>query len=231
MVKARDLKLIRKKLAKTDRIQDPLELIRSTNGLPSSSPVMGFASHSSQKGGDNDSESLSLDYRTSAELSQELKDELLSLFERNMGEMYRNSSWGLDLEQKEEELSHSRARFFLVYSKGQLAAFVHFRFCYDDDQDPRAVVLYLYEIQIEAAYQRQGLGKRLMSVLEALIVAAGLDTNKVMLTCFKKNSAAMQFYTSHLGYHVDQSSPSQCGEYEDYEILSKTIDPERVGYL
>eukprot|EP00571_Detonula_confervacea_P005642 CAMPEP_0172321062 /NCGR_PEP_ID=MMETSP1058-20130122/42172_1 /TAXON_ID=83371 /ORGANISM="Detonula confervacea, Strain CCMP 353" /LENGTH=286 /DNA_ID=CAMNT_0013036463 /DNA_START=266 /DNA_END=1126 /DNA_ORIENTATION=- len=40
----------------------------------------------------------------------------LELFKTNMGDMYRHSTWGLDMEEKLEELQHSKARFLVVLS-------------------------------------------------------------------------------------------------------------------
>lgn len=44
-----------------------------------------------------------------------------------------------------------------------------------------------------------------------------------MLTCFKENVNAFEFYRK-LGFVIDQNSPSSCGITDtDYEILSKEI--------
>lgn len=43
---------------------------------------------------------------------------------------------------------------------------------------------------------------------------------KVLLTCFKNNQQAMDFYHK-IGFGIDSNSPSSCGyNNEDYEILS-----------
>lgn len=43
-----------------------------------------------------------------------------------------------------------------------------------------------------------------------------------MLTIFKCNQEALQFYTS-IGFQIDDNSPSKCGYDVDYEILSKLL--------
>jgi hypothetical protein len=43
-----------------------------------------------------------------------------------------------------------------------------------------------------------------------------------MLTCFKENTVALQFYQS-LGYGIDLNSPSLVGVMVDYEILSRRV--------
>lgn len=60
-----------------------------------------------------------------------------------------------------------------------------------------------------------------MRMLERIAQVSGM--RKCMLTVFKSNLAAYQFYEK-LGYHIDLISPSQypdCAQTVDYEILSK----------
>lgn len=151
-------------------------------------------------------------------------DACLDLFENNMGEMYKKSSWGLNMKEKKAELTHEKARYLIVSSQDEsvekMLAFAHFRFEEDDDDKPTAEVLYLYEIQIDTLVQRNGLGKRMMDILEMIAMEYGM--RKVMLTVFKINKEAMAFYNK-LNYVIDESSPSEFGEEADYEILSKII--------
>lgn len=207
-MKAKDLKILRKKLTKLNKPDyDPLD------GIPKSL----FAIPPKNV----DEQGLSLSFARSAEISAEKFGDLLSLFERNMGEMYK-SSWGLDTEEKAQELRHPNARFVLVEtSEGrELAGFMHFRFDYDDEDQPTEGVLYVYELQIDEKFQRQGLGKKLMDIAE--MVSSKADIAKVMLTVFKTNKSAMSFY-QHINYVVDPSSPSNHNEPAVYEILSKSL--------
>jgi ribosomal protein S18 acetylase RimI-like enzyme len=208
-MKAKDLKILRKKLAKVNKAEyDPLDGI--------SKDAFSIASKSA------DDEALSVRFARSADIQPKMFEELLSLFERNMGELYKNSSWGLDTEEKSAELKHAKARYLLVEtSKGnQLAGFVHFRFVYDDEEQPTEAVLYVYEIQIDEKFRRQGLGKKLMGISEQ--IGAKAEVSKVLLTVFKSNQAAMEFY-KRLDYGIDYSSPSNHNEPADYEILSKSV--------
>jgi hypothetical protein len=50
-----------------------------------------------------------------------------------------------------------------------------------------------------------------------------LVIQKVMLTVFRNNKLAIQFYRHKLCYQIDSSSPSQYNQITDYEILSKVI--------
>jgi GNAT superfamily N-acetyltransferase len=48
------------------------------------------------------------------------------------------------------------------------------------------------------------------------------NIQKIMLTVFRQNTTAMQFYRKKLQYNIDPSSPSQYHQVTDYEILSKS---------
>ena len=47
-------------------------------------------------------------------LPEPILEQCLELFERNMGEMYRKSEWGLKMEEKRKELLHEDARFLII---------------------------------------------------------------------------------------------------------------------
>jgi len=130
----------------------------------------------------------------------------------------------------------------------EVVAFTHFRFecsveeCNDhnctyckqtswtlrNDKDAKnhQPILYLYEIQIDPRLQRQNIGKKLMTMTQ--IIAMKMKMTKVILTVFKFNNQAMDFYKKKLGYKTDESSPDcfiDDGDDEevDYVILSKVV--------
>lgn len=226
MVKSKELKLMRKMLEKADKVGDPLEQVACVPGFsfdPSSSEES-FTLHyataqdlldfSNQQEPNNNKTS-----KTTVTIQQ-----CLDLFEANMADLYRSSSWGLNMDEKRSELAHKKSRYLLLVQQQQpadLVAFVCFRFELDDEEQPTAAVLYVYEIQVADAFRRQGLGGKLMAVIEQVVGAVGLP--KVMLTVFKRNRDALQFYRDKLRYRIDASSPSQHSASEDYEILSKMI--------
>ncbi|KAJ1547651.1 hypothetical protein HK405_005270 [Cladochytrium tenue] len=81
------------------------------------------------------------------------------------------------------------------------------------------------ELQLVESARRRGIGRYLMSLLEAIGRREG--TRKAMLTVFKSNSQALAFY-SRLGYKPDGISPSRClppaeAEEYSYEIMSKVL--------
>jgi len=130
----------------------------------------------------------------SALLSKELQTYCLNLFQENMGDLYRSSSWGLNPKEKEREFQHEHARFLLVRQEDQIdyrdsttdknssengirddiVGFTHFRFEPDDESHPNEEVLYVYEVQIEDHARRIGLGRRLMSIMELIAMQNGM---------------------------------------------------------
>lgn len=165
-----------------------------------------------------------------------LFQEMLDLFKQNVGTMYEQSSWGLNMEGKKEELQHRKARFLIVTTASplkavskekkeyvsSLVAFCHYRFEYDDDQYPTCAVLYLYEIQVSRRFQSRGIGQSLMELLRCIAEKASMT--KIILTVFRLNHQALKFYRS-LNYKIDESSPSEDdgNGTVDYLILSKNI--------
>jgi GNAT superfamily N-acetyltransferase len=223
MVKSKVLKQLRKKVDKADRLENPLSLIDKEKSS------LNFDVELSKEDTEQNVtlRNLSVECVSSADVSDDFLKQLLNLFERNMGDFYRKSTWGLDMVKKTEELQHRKARFLKAFSSDEnndkkLASFAHFRFDYDDEEEPTCTVLYIYEIQVETAYRRKGLGRRLMAIMES--IARQTEMEKVVLTVFKVNESAMNFYINSLGYSIDSFSPSKSGEPADYEILSKSID-------
>lgn len=183
----------------------------------------------------------------SSPLPDNLLRQCLELFQTNMGDMYRQSKWGLDVEEKERELRHPDARFLVALSEAKkedattaprttaddhenctVLGFAHVRYELDEDDDdaprPPPPIAYLYELQVNPAVQGLGLGKRLMTVVELLSLR--LRLKKVVLTVFYSNQGAMGFYRKN-AYVVDACSPSNFAGEEnegaDYEILSKAL--------
>ena len=72
---------------------------------------------------------------------------------------------------------------------GEPLGFVHYRFVIEED----VAVMYVYELQLDAAAHRKGLGKYLMMLCEALAKKA--NVSGVMLTVQKANEGAVKFYT------------------------------------
>uniref|UniRef100_A0AAX7TED9 N-alpha-acetyltransferase 40 n=1 Tax=Astatotilapia calliptera TaxID=8154 RepID=A0AAX7TED9_ASTCA len=71
-------------------------------------------------------------------------------------------------------------------------AFSHFRFDIECGEE----VLYCYEVQLESRVRRKGLGKFLIQILQ--LIANSTQMKKVMLTVFKQNKGAYQFFREAL---------------------------------
>lgn len=158
-----------------------------------------------------------------AQLREPTRAAVVALFEANMRDQYERSDWGYDAAAKARELFESEARYLVAESTGddrELLAFAHFRFVNDDGVE----VLYVYELQVAERAQRRGLGKFLMAAL--LLVARQQRMKLVVLTVFKANTAALAFYQRTMGFSVDETSPSACGDdSQAYEILSRVVAP------
>ena len=198
---------------------------------------------------------IELVYHTRASLPAAWKEPLFALFETNMAEQYK-SNWGYREGEKRSEIFAPESRYLVAVQPapsstrttrkegdeqeqqqqqqqqkqgpGTPVGFVHLRFVLDDDEEPPVAVLYVYEIQLAPSVQRQGLGARMMEVVESMAVK--LEMKKLKLTVFKSNKAALDFYGKKLGYVVDGTSPSQHRLMtECYEILSKEVVNVKVG--
>ncbi|XP_076234450.1 N-alpha-acetyltransferase 40 [Calliopsis andreniformis] len=141
---------------------------------------------------------------------------IFDIMERNMKSMYEQCDWGWDPETKQKELVEPAAWYLVASSNDKFLGFSHFRF----DIDHREEVLYCYEIQLESIVRRKGLGHFMMSALESMALENKM--HKVVLTVFKHNPSAMQFFYS-LGYKLDKTSPPISDQLH-YVILSKAVD-------
>ncbi|XP_015791202.1 N-alpha-acetyltransferase 40 [Tetranychus urticae] len=165
----------------------------------------------------------SLKLYRSTEIDKEYFEWMINLIQTNMENFYKTCAWGWNKSQKEKELKHAKAMILIAINSesNKPVGFTHFRFDYDED-GARGVI-YCYELQIEADYQRKGLGAWLMDVLSAFCIK--FEFPKLMLTCLKHNRQAMNFYRNNREFMIDRRSPSKCGENTCYEILSKKILP------
>lgn len=150
---------------------------------------------------------------------------------------YEETPGGWNAESKEDELFDDQSRFLLIRQSNDkvhadIIAFIMWRFdqeaCEADDPVARKgkhtiEVAYCYEIQVRADYRQFGLGKWMMNKLET--IAQNTNMRKIMLTVFKSNANAQQFY-DRLGFKVEYSTPpnakeEQLDELGEYVILGK----------
>ncbi|KAK9686832.1 Acetyltransferase (GNAT) family [Popillia japonica] len=149
------------------------------------------------------------------EICDVTKEWVFNLTKQNMKAKYEDCSWGWNDTKKYEELTDEDAWYLIAQSKdGKPIGFSHFRF----DLDEGVEVLYCYELQIEPAVMRRGLGKFMMQILE--LVAFTNHMRKVVLTVLKHNK--YNYFFKALNYQLDESSPVDDDEETyPYAILSK----------
>lgn len=135
-----------------------------------------------------DNQVVKLSCTRAKDASPECTSWVFDIMERNMKQMYEQSQWGWDSVAKQKELRDPAAWYLVASSNDEFLGFCHFRF----DIDDRTEVLYCYEIQLEPAIRRKGLGHFMMSVLESMAILYQMQ--KVVLTVFKHNPLAIQFF-------------------------------------
>ena len=140
-----------------------------------------------------------------------LLDECLRLVEATSGDDYRNSEIKWSAAKKRREMILPDMKYIVLTEQNMsmshgsttvalLQGFISFMVTYEDGME----VIYVYEIHVEPAWRRKGVGQILMRVTEDMGRKIGLS--KVMLTVFKSNQKALGLYR-RLGYHEDEFSP------------------------
>ena len=119
-------------------------------------------------------------------------------------------------QEKKSDLKANWGRYLYVYQQETLAGFLYFRFDKEESLSGWIAVMYVYELLILPDFQKKGLGKELM--IKAEWIAQHMKMEKMMLTVFRSNSNALEFYRV-LGYSMDEISPLD----RDYIILSKSL--------
>ncbi|KAI3650663.1 hypothetical protein MP228_004144 [Amoeboaphelidium protococcarum] len=155
-----------------------------------------------------------------------------------MKPIYEKTKDGWNLEDKMAEALDKNSRYLILSRKQndaqdeeeeELVAFLHYRFVLEDtaatdNDNVKQLVIYCYELQVEACCARLGLGSFLMDIL--LRIGSKYQVCKSMLTVFKINEQALRLYRK-LGYEIDDICPSNYesddGSPQDYFILSKTL--------
>ncbi|KAH9489095.1 N-alpha-acetyltransferase 40 [Bulinus truncatus] len=162
---------------------------------------------------------ISFETKRVKDLDESIVNWAFELTKSNMKTLYELSEWGWKDREKMEEMTEDKAWYLMAYDQdGRPVAFSHFRFDVEVDTE----VLYCYEIQLSPEVRKKGLGKFMMQILE--LMANKYEMKSVMLTVFKHNNSAHEFFVNKLKYAVDELSPEQ-GIYDEedysYQILSK----------
>lgn len=156
------------------------------------------------------------------EEEEKLLAEYLKLLEENLGHIYKKKTRQIYKNRRKwqdnkiDEM-HTEGMIYISYwdDKEELALFLSMT--YDEETDilklgDHGNVIYLYEIQIQAKWQNQGLGSKVLKTYlidGVLEVLRGLDSDllALMLTVFSENTGAIRFYTERLLMKKSASSP------------------------
>merc|ERR1712013_293413 len=129
-----------------------------------------------------------LDEQTLAWAFNTVKNSMKPLYDEareNDPDSYYEAEYGWRECEKMNELREDMAWFLLVKTEeGSPVAFSHFRYNMHFDDE----VLYCYDLQVERAYRRKGLGRFMMKVLEMLMIKS--DMLKLMCKIFNMRSLA-----------------------------------------
>ncbi|KAK6349189.1 hypothetical protein TWF730_009940 [Orbilia blumenaviensis] len=218
--------------------QEPLDsapsLIVQTNSLPLEDLKSRFLDPSlltfTTTNGINDdttAQSYNIELFKSSSLPPDVFDNCFDLLEANMSASYKATSRGWHPRKKKEEMKHPAMRYLVLTAvsggSGQASgsSFVGFlEFMITEEEGSE--VIYTYELDILPAYQKMGLGKKLLDVAEEFGRRVGVE--KAMLTVFDSNRGARRFYERE-GYDLDEISP-------DPKILRNgTIKPSTYHIL
>lgn len=152
----------------------------------------------------------------------------LDLVEQTSADDYRTSESGWSRTKKRKEMKLPDLRYLMLSvptvsdDDSGLAGFISFMITYEDGNE----VIYIYEIHLCAAWRGKGVGTHLMRAVET--IGANVGVEKAMLTVFKANERAVQWYRKS-GYATDEFSPParrlRNGVVKEptYVILSKSF--------
>nr|XP_043632624.1 N-alpha-acetyltransferase 40 isoform X2 [Erigeron canadensis] len=121
--------------------------------------------------------SLFLESGRGDKLSSNLKEYIQKLLKINMEGPY-GAEWPEEEKVKRREMSSPEALYIFVYkgpstpskAEAPIIGFVHYRFTIEEE----IPVLYVYELQLEEAYQGMAVGKFLMQLVELIACKLGV---------------------------------------------------------
>ena len=147
----------------------------------------------------------------------------LHLVERTSGHDYEHAEMKWSTSKKWKEMNLPDMKYIIIVTpEDDIAGFVSFMVTYEDGYE----VVYIYEIHLVPEWQGKGLGRNMTHIVEAF--AQNVAVSKVMLTVFRANTRAVDWYAK-LGYQEDEFSPGprklRNGTVKEpsYIILSKQV--------
>lgn len=171
---------------------------------------------------------LSIRQGDATDISHQLLEACLNLIEKTSRIDYENSELKWSASKKRKEMKLPDMKYIILTENqggGGVAGFISFMVTYEDGYE----VLYIYEIHFTPERQGQGLGRKMMKIVE--VIGQNVGVAKVMLTVFRANYRAVDWYTK-LGYQEDEFTPGprklRNGTLKEpsYIILSKPLGPD-----
>jgi len=160
-----------------------------------------------------------------------------SLCKEQQEDAYDNSGYGWDDDDKMSELTAKESRYLVMEDQDRRpVAFAHFGFTLQGDVLDQMVgepVLKVYNIAVLEGLQRQGIGQRLIQLLELIARKNNMAYVQTMVT--NGSDAALAFFQRKLkGYKADNVASYCQVELEDLEelasiqVFSKCLDPALI---
>mmetsp|Transcript_2436 Transcript_2436/g.2555 ORF Transcript_2436/g.2555 Transcript_2436/m.2555 type:complete len:356 (+) Transcript_2436:117-1184(+) len=176
---------------------------------------------------------LLLNIEFSAKLSRADANWAFDLTKLHMEDIYENSGYGWDDEDKMRELTEQGARFLLVReastegSPGGLVAFAHFRFTVQGevmDMMAGEPCLYLWDLQVIKPCQRKGLGRHMITLLE--LIARREKMSFLSVPIQNNDFKSMDWISKIRGFKADYELTYLVGfdaETEGFTVMSKNL--------
>ncbi|KAL9613438.1 MAG: hypothetical protein Q9167_002036 [Letrouitia subvulpina] len=144
-------------------------------------------------------------FESSLSIAPEHLQDCFNLIASTSASAYAASSIGWSPSKKRKEMALPDLRYLLIVdsshsTKKIVEGFLSFMLTYEDGHE----VVYCYEVHISHRLRGNGIGRHLVTLMEA--VGTNAEMEKSMLTVFVENKAALKFY-DRLGYKKDAYSP------------------------
>ena len=151
------------------------------------------------------------------------------LCKHHMEQVYNDSEYGWDDEDKMKELKEDGARFILARDEttGKPVGFAHFRFTVQGEflqQMAGATCLCVWDLHVDGALQRKGLGKHMLKVLE--LVASQQKMKFVSIPVQNACAMGLGFLDGVGGYVADvylRELMQFDAEDEGFQVYSKEL--------
>lgn len=128
------------------------------------------------------------------------------LTKEHMEDVYEESGYGWDDDEKRDDLREDGARFIIARNNenGKPIAFVHFRFTVQGEliqQMAGETTIYVWDLHVEDEAQRKGLGSHLMMVIE--LIALYEKMQNVSFPVQESDELGNSFISKRKGYSKD----------------------------